>query len=155
GDVRGLLGAQRTGHGREDAGAARLLPGVEQHGGVAVETDQRTVGAADALAGAQRERVVDLALLDLAARDGVLHGHLDDVADAGVAALGAAQHLDAHHFLGAGVVGHAQVALHLDHFGASLFSRARDDLDDAPVLGLGHRRDLHHADGIALVAGVV
>src|SRR5690554_4923231 len=33
--------------------------------------------------------------------------------------------------------------------------RARDDFDHAPVLGLGHRRDLHHADGIALVAGVL
>src|SRR5690606_32014616 len=53
-----------------------------------------------------------------------------------------------------GIVGHGEVALHLDHFGASLFSRARDDFHDAPVLGLGHRRDLHHADGIALAAGV-
>src|SRR5690606_25478913 len=41
------------------------------------------------------------------------------------------------------------------HFGASLFSGARDDFDDAPVLGLGHRRDLDNADGIALVAGVL
>src|SRR5690554_3145102 len=33
--------------------------------------------------------------------------------------------------------------------------RARDDFDHAPVLGLGHRRDLYHADGVALAAGVL
>src|SRR5690606_2885607 len=96
--------------------------------GVAVEADQRTVGAADALAGAHHDRVVDLALLDLAARDRVLHRHLDDVADTGVAALGAAEHLDAHHFLGAGVVCHVEVALHLDHGSASPYSAARETI---------------------------
>src|SRR3546814_18688401 len=49
---------------------------------------------------------------------------LDDVANAGVPALGAAEHLDAHHFLGAGVVGHVEVALHLDH-GSASFIRPR------------------------------
>src|SRR3546814_11524661 len=61
-----------------------------------------------------------LALLDLAARDRILDRHLDDVANSGVAALGAAEHLDAHHFLGTGVVSHVEVALHLDHGSASL-----------------------------------
>src|SRR3546814_7203145 len=91
-----------------------------------LETNQRTVGTAHALAGAHHDGVVDLALLDLAARDRILDRHLDDVADAGVAALGAAEHLDAHHFLGAGVVSHVEVALHLDHGSASLIRpRAR------------------------------
>src|SRR3546814_18432642 len=85
------------------------------HRGVAVETDQRTVGTAHALAGAHHDGVVDLALLDLAARDRILDRHLDDVANAGVPALGAAEQLDAHHFLGAGVFGHVQVALNLYH----------------------------------------
>src|SRR5690606_2910568 len=94
-------------------------------------------------------------LLDLAARDRVLDRHLDDVADVRVAALGTAKHLDAHHFLGARVVGHVEVALHLDHCKASLFGRAGEDLDHAPVLGLGQRRALGHADHVAGVAGVV
>src|ERR1044071_10209066 len=36
-----------------------------------------------------------------------------------------------------------------------LFGRADEDLDHAPVLGLGHRRALRHADHVAGVAGVV
>src|SRR5690606_2566569 len=70
-----------------------------------------------------------------------------DVANRGVAALGAAEHLDAHHFLGTGVVGHVEVALHLDHGKCpSLLGRARDDLDHAPVLGLRNRGHFHQAD---------
>ena len=49
------------------------------------------------LRGAHDDGVVDLALLDAAARDRVLDAHLDHVADVRVAALGAAEHLDAHH----------------------------------------------------------
>src|SRR5690606_31818410 len=127
-DLHELLGTQFAGHGPEDARADRLVLVVEQHRGVAVEADQRTVGAAHAFAGAHHDGVVDLALLDLAARDRVLHRHLDDVADAGVAALGAAEHLDAHHFPGAGVVCHVEVALHLDHGSASSYSAARETI---------------------------
>jgi hypothetical protein len=39
----------------------------------------------------------------------------DDVADAGKATLGAAQHLDALHPLGAAVVRDVEIGLHLDH----------------------------------------
>src|SRR5690606_18149600 len=98
-DLHELLGAQLAGNRPEDARADRLVLVVQQYGGVAVEADQRTVGATHALAGAHHDGVVDLALLDLAARDRVLDRHLDDVADVRVAALGTAKHLDAHHFL--------------------------------------------------------
>ena len=74
---------------------------VEQHCGIGVEADQRTVGTTHALTSAHHDGVVDLALLDLAARDGVFDRHFDNVADVGVTTLGAAEHLDAHHFLGA------------------------------------------------------
>ena len=57
----------------------------------------------------------NVALLHAATRDGFLHGGDDCVADRGVAALGAAQHLDAHDPAGARIIGHFQVSLHLDH----------------------------------------
>src|SRR5690606_1293162 len=126
-DLHELLRTKLTGHGPEDAGADRLLLVVQQHGGVAVETDQRAVRAAHAGTGTDHDRVVDLALLDLAARDRVLDGHLDDVTDVRVAALGAAQHLDAHHFLGAGVVGGLEVALYQDMIQVQSYLEAADN----------------------------
>ena len=80
-----------------------------------VEAHQRAVAAAHALGGAHHDGVVDLALLDAAARRGVLDAHLDHVADRGIAALRAAQHLDAHDGARAGVVGDVQYGLHLNH----------------------------------------
>src|SRR2546428_648679 len=49
------------------------------------------------------------------ARRGVLDAHLDHVADRGVAALGAAEHLDADDRPRARVVGDVQDRLHLNH----------------------------------------
>jgi hypothetical protein len=72
-------------------------------------SDQRTVLAAHALAGPHDDGVVHLALLDLAPRDRVLDGNLDDVADAGVAALRAAQDLDALNATRTTVVGRVQI----------------------------------------------
>ncbi|AAW76826.1 hypothetical protein XOO3572 [Xanthomonas oryzae pv. oryzae KACC 10331] len=114
-DLHELLGTQLARHRPEDAGTDRLLLVVQQHSGIAVEADQRTVGTAHTLAGTHHDGVVDFALLDLATRNGVLDGDLDDVANACITALGAAQHLDAHHFLGTRIVGDIEVALHLDH----------------------------------------
>ena len=50
-----------------------------------------------------------------AARRGLLDADLDDIADAGIAALGAAEHLDAHDGLRARVVRDVESRLHLDH----------------------------------------
>src|SRR6185295_2664329 len=55
------------------------------------------------------------ALLDLGAGQRLLHRGDDDVAQAGVTAVRAAQHLDALDALRAGVVGDVQERLHLDH----------------------------------------
>src|SRR5262249_30296271 len=87
----------------------------EQHGGVGVELDPGAVVAANAVPGTHYDRIVDLALLDATAWRGILHAHLDHVADVRVAALGPAKHLDAHHLAGAGVVSDLQHRLHLDH----------------------------------------
>ena len=52
---------------------------------------------------------------DATARRCVLDGHLDDVANACVAALGATQHLDAQHFARTSVIGHFEPAFCLNH----------------------------------------
>ena len=57
--------------------------------------------------------------------------NLDHVTDAGVAALGAAQHLDAHDGLRARVVGDVEPRLHLNHCSVPNLSRH----PDAPVSG--------------------
>src|SRR4030095_2142393 len=70
---------------------------------------------AHALGGADDDGAVDLALLHATTRRAFLDRHLDDVADAGVAPLRAAEHLDAHDGLGARVVCDVEPRLHLDH----------------------------------------
>src|SRR6478672_4857192 len=114
-DLHEPLGAQLARDRSEDAGADRLELVVEQHGGVRVEANERAVIAANALAGAHDDGAVDLALLDTTTRRGFLHRNLDDVADVRVAALAAAQHLDAHHGARARVVGDVEYRLHLNH----------------------------------------
>src|SRR5262249_42385184 len=61
------------------------------------------------------DRLVDLALLDAAARDRVLDRDHDHVAHPCGAALRAAQHLDAHHLAGARIVGDLEMRLLLYH----------------------------------------
>src|SRR5690606_24794326 len=102
-----------------------LQSGIEQHRRVAVEADQRAVLATHALLGAYDYGVVDLALLHLAARNGILHAHLDDVAHGGVAAPRATEHLDALDPPRARVVGHIQHRLHLNHGSVPSIHRGR------------------------------
>jgi len=108
-DLHEPLGAQFARHRPEDAGADRLHLLVDQHGGVAVEADGAAIAAAHRIGRAHDDRLVDIALLDLAARDRVLHRDHDHVAHRGGAALGAAQHLDALHAAGAGIVGDIEI----------------------------------------------
>src|SRR5687768_15388902 len=83
-DAHELLVAQLAAHRAEDAGSARVAVGLEQHGGVLVELDVRAVGTTALLDGAHDDGLDDLALLDVAARDRVLDGGDDRVADTGV-----------------------------------------------------------------------
>src|SRR5882672_1382209 len=137
-DLHELLGAQLARHRSENARADRLEFRRQQHRRIAVEADQRAVGAAHALGGAHHHGVVDLALLHAAARRRVLHAHLDEVADRRVAALRSAHHLDAHDGPRAGVVGDIQYGLHLNHWFLllQLASTLLTVLD--PVLGDRH-----------------
>ena len=110
-----FLALSSRGDRPEDAGADRLALRVDQHRGVAVEADQRAVGPAHALGGAHHDGLHHLALLHAAARDRLLDRDDDDVADRGVFALRAAQHLDALNAPRAGIVGDVEIGLHLDH----------------------------------------
>src|SRR5215831_7003444 len=94
-DLHVLLGSQLAGDRAEDARADRLALRIDQHGGVAVEANDRAVGAAHAGSGAHHHGLHHLALLDAAARYRLLHGDYDGVADRSVFALRTAQHLDA------------------------------------------------------------
>src|SRR5215475_10697000 len=71
-DLHELRGSQLARHGSENARADRLELVGQEHGGVAVETDQRTVRAAHTELRAHDDGVVHLALLHLAARDRIL-----------------------------------------------------------------------------------
>src|SRR6185437_2004145 len=114
-DFHELSRAQLARHRPENAGADRLVLRRDQHRRVAVETDRAAVGAADFLRGADNHRAVHVALLHAAARDRLFDRDDDDVADHGVFALRAAEHLDALDATSAGIVGHVEIGLHLDH----------------------------------------
>src|SRR4051794_24011962 len=114
-DLHELLLAQLPADRAEDAGAPGVAVTLEDDRGVLVEPDVRAVGTTALLHGADDDRLDDVALLDVPARDGVLHGGDDDVADAGVATARAAENADAEDFLRTRVVGDSQSRLLLDH----------------------------------------
>src|SRR6478736_7526974 len=89
-DLHELLVAQLAAHRAEDARATGLPVVLEDHGGVLVELDVRTVGTARGLDRADDDGLDHIALLDVSARDRVLDGRDDRVTEACVAALRAA-----------------------------------------------------------------
>src|SRR5215211_4938162 len=115
--------AQLARDGAEDARAARVVRGVEDHRGVLVERDVGPVLAAELLLRAHDDGLDDLALLDGALRVRLLDGRGDDVPHARVAAAGAAHDADAQDLARARVVGDLEPGLVLDH--ATSPSRAR------------------------------
>src|SRR3954468_17367016 len=127
-DLHEVALAQLARHRAEDARAARVVLRVDDHRGVLVEGDVSAVVAAELLAGADHDGLDDLALLDRPVRDGLLDRGDDDVADARVAAAGAAHDADREDLAGAGVVGHAQAGLVLDHLARSSTSTRRQRL---------------------------
>src|SRR5438552_2371121 len=142
-DSHELLVAQLTADRAEDARAARLLLVVDQHRGVLVEADVAAVRPPLLLLGPDDDAFDDVALLYSRTRDGVLHRGDEDVADRRVPPLGAAQHLDAEHLLGAAVVGHPEPRFLLDHhatfIGPAPLSRSASSGRCAPALRSGAR----------------
>src|SRR5436190_13932688 len=94
-DLHEVAIAQLARDRAEDAGAARVVGGVDDHRGVLVEGDVGAVLAPELLAGAHDDRLDDLALLDRPLRVGGLDGGGDDIPDARVAAARAALDADA------------------------------------------------------------
>src|SRR5919206_639529 len=127
-DLHEVAVAQLAGDGPEDAGAARVVLRVDDHGGVLVEGDVRAVVAAELLLRAHDDRLDDVALLDRPLRVGLLDRRRDDVADAGVAPPRAALDADAEDLARAGVVGDLEPRLVLDHFARSRISTSRQRL---------------------------
>src|SRR5215207_4500413 len=111
--------AQLARHRAEDARAARVVLGVDDHGRVLVERDVRAVLAPELLLRAHDDGLDDLALLDRPLRVGLLDRGRDDVPHARVAAARAAHHADAEDLAGAGVVGDLEPGLVLDHLARS------------------------------------
>src|SRR3954462_13513534 len=127
-DLHEVAVAQLARRRPEDAGAARVVGGVDDHGCVRVEGDVGAVLAAELLVRAHDHGGHDLALLDVAVRDRLLYRGDDRVAHAGVAALRPAAHADAQDLARAGVVGHAKSCLRLDHLLRSRTSTRRQRL---------------------------
>src|SRR6188508_2799668 len=94
-DLHEIALAQLPRYRSEDAGAARIVGGIDQDGGILVERDERAVPPAELLASADHDCLDDLALLDRALRRGALDGPDDDVADARVTAPGTSLDADA------------------------------------------------------------
>src|SRR3569833_4377413 len=107
-DLHELFGTELAGPGPEDTGTDGLELVVAQHRSIAVEADRRAVGAAPAFAGATDAGGVHLALLHLAARNGLFAAALDHITYPRIAALRSTQHLNAHQTTGAAIVGRVQ-----------------------------------------------
>src|SRR4051795_12202638 len=115
-DLHEVAVAQLARHRAEDARAARVVGGVDDHGGVLVEGDVGAVLPTELLLRPDDDGRHDLALLDVAVRDRLLDRRDDGVADARVTALRASADADAQDLARARVVGHAEPCLRLDHY---------------------------------------
>src|SRR6187401_57713 len=114
-DPHEALFAQLPADRAENAGAAWLAIVSQDHRGILIELDVGPIGAAMLLRGTYDHRLDDLALLDVAARDGVFDRSDNDVADARIPATGSTEHTDAQDLLGARIVGDLEPRLLLDH----------------------------------------
>src|SRR6476620_7533565 len=147
-DLHVLLIAQLAGDRAEDTRRPRLARIIDDHDGVLVEADVAAVLPPRLLRRAHDDRLRDVALLHRPVRERVLHGHDDDVAEAGIAPACAAEDADDERRLGARVVRDLHHRLLLDHRRPPL-PCAVHDLDDPPPLVLRQRPGLHDPHGVA------
>src|SRR3954469_1484986 len=146
-DLHELLVAQLAPDRAEDARAAGLAVGLEDHCGVLVELDVRTVRTAALLAGAHDDSLDDVALLDVAAGDGVLDGGDDDVTDACVTTARTTENTDAQDLLGTSVVSDTKPRLLLNHYYSCRLAGSRSSWGEPGRTD--SCRDAHVAPGVA------
>src|SRR3954468_7745264 len=127
-DLHEVALAQLAGHRPEDARAARVVLGVDDHRGVLVEGDVGAILAAELLLRAHDDGLDHLALADGPLRVGGLDGGGDHVAEAGVARARATLNANAEDLARARVVCDLQARLVLDHFARSRISTRRQRL---------------------------
>src|SRR6185369_8426970 len=96
-DLHEALGTQFAGHRAKDARANRLELVVEKNCGIAIKANQRAIRTTHTLGGTNHHGVIDIAFFDTTARRSILDADLDDVANAGITALGSTQHFDTHY----------------------------------------------------------
>src|SRR6266480_6112149 len=114
-DLHEPLVAQLAPHRPEDAGRTGLPLVGNEHGGVLVEPDVGAILALGLLGRTHDHRLHHLALLDLAGGNRVLDRDHDDVAQAGVATLGPAEHANDERAPRARVVRDLEYRLLLHH----------------------------------------
>src|SRR6185503_9527037 len=147
-DLHVLLLAQLAGDRAEDTRRPRLARIIDDHHGVLVEADVAAVLPPRLLHRAHDDRLRDVALLHRPVRERVLHGHDDDVAEAGIAPARSAEDADHERRLGPRVVRDLHHRLLLDH-GRPPLPCTLHDLDDTPPLVLRQRTRLHDPHGVA------
>src|SRR5690606_6004729 len=107
-DLHELLIAKFTADRPEDTGAARLTVRLKNDSGVLVEADVRAVSPARRLLRTNDNRLHDVALLHVAARNCVLDGGDNGVAETRVPATRAPENTNREQLLGAAVIGHPE-----------------------------------------------
>src|SRR5579859_1026684 len=143
--------AQFTRYRPEDAGSARVLRfGFQDHGGIVVETDIRTVVAAIFFRHSDDDGVYHVALLDHTLRRSLLDRGNHHIPDVCITALGAAQHADDQQFARAGIVSDFDARFLLDHGCPSLTLRLFfENSFERPPFGFAQRAGLDDLDEVA------
>src|SRR5690606_433555 len=160
-DLHELLVTQLTGNRSEDTGTNGRVLIVQKYRRVTVKTDQRPVWTTHTLTGTNYYSLEDLAFLHLAAWDGFLDGHLDDIPNAGVTPVRSAQDLDTHNLTCTAVIRDFKHCLSLNHGcspGELHLGSAFSNLNQSPALGLGDRTgflDGYDVADVALIAFIV
>ena len=114
-DLHVLLVTKFACNRTEDTRTAGRAVVVDQNSSILVELDVAAVSTTNFLLNAHHDTADDFALLNVAVGHCFLNAANDDIAEARVTALGAAQDLDALHLASAGVVSNGEHALHLNH----------------------------------------
>ena len=97
-------GAQLTSHRTEDTAATKLTCIIQEHAGIVIEADVRTVSATDLLLRANNQSLRYCTLLNVTRRDCVLDSNDNHITYAGIATACTAEHTDAECLTCAAVV---------------------------------------------------